>query len=396
MRVKRFKTSSKTKLLKTVYLAVVLTVNKVHGQDGELQLVNINKPIQTDQLSTDISSTSTVVSANSNENIASNINTVTAVLSENENISLETPETQYNDQILGIPDIETDTDTESESEDTSCNSKIAALTNELQKLKDSYLKEQQISQALKDKMIRQTSRHNDMILALSWQYDQLERKAQSYYNSFQIKAKTAAERRAELNAKKTEANQKNIIPFLFQRSKTRMQMAKDAQEKADRMAFGSSSAKKSSAGAGSSDFTPGSASGGGGGQLTGQISNQLNSMTQPNFINNEAPTQRAAARPSGYSDFDNLKKITQNNLSGHTLKSALGSNSDKQTGRLPASLASWSSGFQPNRRRKKLLLAKANNVKSKGINKSNADSLFAKLDFTHDFKRAQRFGGIKK
>lgn len=256
------------------------------------------------------------------------------------------------------------TDTKDRESSSDCSDKLDALTDELNRYKNLYGREKNNNDFLTDKMARQSSRHNDMILALSWQYDQLERKAQSYYNSFQTQKHRATgviKKEAPVGAAKG-----NIIPFLFQRTKARQQMAKEAQAKADKLAAEAIAI---------------------GSNADGRGSGTANTL-------DDAPVARSIAEPPSFKQSASYLAKKAGKQGGLTLKSAMSSltGGGKQTGRVPTSF-NWGKG---GKNRRKLLLTKVNNVKSKGINKSNADSLFARVDFRNDFKRAQRFGGIKR
>lgn len=241
-----------------------------------------------------------------------------------------------------------------------CADKIDSVQDELIKFKNLYVKEKQNNEYLAEKMARQSSRHNDIVLALSWNYDQLERKAQSYYNSFQ----TQKNRATSVTTKGNELHGagKNILPFLLSRSKQRQQMAREAQEKANR--------------------------------LQAERDAGLQKQQQLDY-DPEAPQARAAGPPQAarYNPTYLAKKASNRPGGGFMLKSAMGpsasSQSTTQTGRIP-DFDSWKG------KKRKILMTKHNNVKSKGINKNNADSLFARVDFRRDFQRAQRFGGIKR
>jgi len=242
-----------------------------------------------------------------------------------------------------------------------CADKLESVQDELNKFKDLYAKEKENNEYLSEKMARQSSRHNDIVLALSWNYDQLERKAQSYYNSFQ----TQKNRATSVTTKGNELHGagKNIIPFLLSRSKQRQQMAREAQEKANR--------------------------------LQAEREAGLQKQQQLEY-DPEAPQARAAGPPSAarYNPTYLAKKASNRPGAGFMLKSAMGpsasSPSRAQTGRIPDFDLGWKG------KKRKILMTKHNNVKSKGINKNNADSLFAQVDFRQDFQRAKKYGGIKR
>lgn len=78
---------------------------------------------------------------------------------------------------------------------------------------------------LSDKMNQMRSRHQDIIIALTWQYDQLERKAQVYYNSFQTQKQNYGEIATRI-IEPTKVNDKTkntLIPLLWAKSLVRQQ-----------------------------------------------------------------------------------------------------------------------------------------------------------------------------
>lgn len=84
---------------------------------------------------------------------------------------------------------------------------------------------------LSSRMLRMSSRHQDIVLALSWQYDQLERKAQVYYNSFQTQKQNFGEIATRMiePIKDNNRGKPSLIPLLWANSLAR----KKQQEKTE-------------------------------------------------------------------------------------------------------------------------------------------------------------------
>jgi len=78
---------------------------------------------------------------------------------------------------------------------------------------------------LSSRMLRMSSRHQDIVLALTWQYDQLERKAQVYYNSFQTQKQNFGEIATRMiePVKDDKRGKPSLIPLLWANSLARKQ-----------------------------------------------------------------------------------------------------------------------------------------------------------------------------
>lgn len=112
---------------------------------------------------------------------------------------------------------------ESTIEQFSCEEKMSKVYHEKEVLYNENKKLQEIVRSLEEKQRKMQSRHSDMIIAWSWQYDQLERKAQAYYNSFQTQKASLGTLQSKTREPNRNRGQDMIFPFLWSKHKQKQQ-----------------------------------------------------------------------------------------------------------------------------------------------------------------------------
>lgn len=281
---------------------------------------------------------------------------------------------------------------------------INDLKDQIEKLKYENTKLKTQNNLFIDKI----SRKNDIILAMTYKYDQLEKKAQAYYNSFQTQKRD----REKIVTKYTEPVRSNtelpvrsnsIFPYLFAQKLNKEQMADRLEEsKNNSLQNGNINSLDESS---SSSFS------------SSNSENESKNIDRTTF-DPEAPV----ARSMGSMNLGLRYKLDQNALNKLTLKSAYQSennnnNNNKQTGSIPdldlnsltlssgvKKSSSWPSSSSPffARLRKKGYYKKHSQnagFKRKRLSDAEANQVFKDINFSEHLDNALKgnsIGGIRK
>jgi hypothetical protein len=125
-----------------------------------------------------------------------------------------------------------DTNNEEQDQEDNLSEEIQKLEQQVRALDLENAELRARNLELSSRMLRMSSRHQDIVLALTWQYDQLERKAQVYYNSFQTQKQNFGEIATRMiePVKDDKRGKPSLIPLLWANSLARKQQ----QEKTEK------------------------------------------------------------------------------------------------------------------------------------------------------------------
>lgn len=276
---------------------------------------------------------------------------VKSQINSNSDNNLTSEEVQA-DNISNIGPIE---DSETENEDD--------LSEEIQKLEEQVraldLENAELrarNLELNSRMLRMSSRHQDIVFALTWQYDQLERKAQVYYNSFQTQKQNFGEIATRMiePVKNGNAGKPSLIPLLWANSLARKQQQEKTEKEIREM----------------------------------EKEERKIQQEQERF---DRPVARSYSRIPIHHP-GSFKKLSDSQLIGLTLKTAMSEEEDaensasfdnnnrSQTGPIPS--------FGRNHRRNNGLIRKRN------LNNKNKLDIFDGVSLLKDFDK--RIGGIRR
>lgn len=216
---------------------------------------------------------------------------------------------------------------------------------------------------LGSRMLRMSSRHQDIVLALTWQYDQLERKAQVYYNSFQTQKQNFGEIATRMIEPVKDGNRgkPSLIPLLWANSLARKQQ----QEKTEA---------------------------------------EIREIEEEEFKikQEQAEFDRPMARSFGYRSIPihhpgSSKKLSDSQLIGLTLKSAMSEEEDAENSARILGLDNYSNiGLQTGPIPGSFKRRKGSNglIRKRNLNNKNKLDIFDGVSFLKDFDK--QVGGIRR